>query len=284
MASHLRSSATFRPRLRRGSFVPGQFRVFENTRSSESADTDYSPITQRTCRLYYARIVLKNHRKDIFRIEKAKNKHKLDFDRLWKRVTVSVSRNSSGAESVDAESNVTRHRTSSIGTRKSNLSVDRVASFLSLSPLENSIAIDELRTSIVIYMLSFCNDKVSGNTILEFLPSKLPETRTSRRRNARADSLSKQIPDFFRNKRVSTRTAATTRDSRFNLTDEQSYRTHRAVFHALSRLLPAMHTRLECLASAYWHRRGQDAKRRKGTMLTDATRHRTTCRIMHGIR
>lgn len=138
-------------------------------------------------------------------------------------------------------------------------------------------------TSIVVYIASFCNDKVSGNTILEFLPSKLPETWTSRTRNACADSLSKQIPDFFRNKRVSTRTAATTRDSRFNLTDEQSYRTHRAVFHTLSRLLPAMHTRLECLASVYWHRRGQDAKR-KGTMLTDATRHRTTCCIMHGIR
>ena len=57
-------------------------------------------------------------------MKKAKNKHKLDFDRLWKWVT--VSRNTSGAESVDAESNVTRHRTSSIGTRKSNLSLDRV--------------------------------------------------------------------------------------------------------------------------------------------------------------
>lgn len=90
-------------------------------------------------------MVLKNNRKDIFWIEKAKNKHKLDFDRLWKWVTESVSRNTSGAESVDAESNVTRHRASSIGTRKSNLSLDRVpavASFLSLSPLENSIVID----------------------------------------------------------------------------------------------------------------------------------------------
>ena len=42
MASRLPNSATFRPRLKRGTFMPGQFRVSEDIMSSRLANTNYS--------------------------------------------------------------------------------------------------------------------------------------------------------------------------------------------------------------------------------------------------